>query len=161
MSFGVNNKMLHFVQLAGWGHVTYLTRQQRTSFSVSVSTSTLTTTSTAATDNYASQCIDMIKHGGRGGRGERAHKGMPEVFFFVYLLIIFVSEEPSHLGPTEASAPPTFHPSMLPNTKNTVGRIFHVRCVPNLSKPKKHVPWMCFLDLLPPLRCRTSQTRPQ
>ena len=40
----VTNKILHFVQLAGWDYVTSLTCQQRTSLSILVSTSALTTT---------------------------------------------------------------------------------------------------------------------
>src|SRR5438270_12644360 len=97
--------------------MTYLTRQQRTSFSVSVSTSTLTTTSTAATDNYASQ----------------THR---------YDISSSV-KNPGPLGPTEVSAPPTFHPSVPPNMKNVLwGAFFMFGVFPTFPNPR-NTSWKC------------------
>src|SRR6266704_6739729 len=79
-----------------------------------------------------------------GGRGRT--KVCPKFFFLLYLLIIFVSEEPRPSGTYRGQC--STHVSPLcaaEHEKHAVGRVFCVRCVPNLSKPKKHVQGMCFL----------------
>src|SRR6266704_1481343 len=65
-----------------------------------------------------------------GGRGRT--KVCPKFFFLLYLLIIFVSEEPRPSGTYRGQCPTHISPLCI-------------RCVPNLSKPKKHVQGTCFL----------------